>query len=97
MPVLIRSYGIYKRTRAQETNTRFHSYSITAEDTSGYRGYMRDSTTSNLPLLAVSMSRNYVDFGRVLKIHKTTPDVELVTMKNNLDDNIVVKWPDGDI
>lgn len=97
MPVLIKLRGAYKEAIRKNAETPFQSHSVPAEDISGYKGYMQDCPNANLSLSPVSMSRNHIDFGRVLKSDGTNADAQFVTLKNNLENDVIIKWPESNI
>lgn len=85
------------------TKLHFQELALPIEEKTGFGGYLRDSATVKKQIPPVSLSENYLDFGKVIpdegydSICHARNCLTLVTcLTNHLDKEIEVTWETGE-
>lgn len=95
-PIIIEVYGYYNSTLLHKANIQ-NRFNYPARLKNGFEGYTSDTIVAAQDLPAISLSKNYIDFGQAnLMTENVTQKVsETLCLTNHTRSDVLIKWNQG--
>lgn len=94
-PIIIEVYGYCSSMLLHKTNIQ-NRFNYPAKLKNGFESYMSDTIVAAQDVPAISLSKNYIDFGQANLTENTTQKIsETLCLTNHTRSDVLIKWDQG--